>query len=116
MSTIAGVHPEIHMLAGLNGAGKSTLARQLQAGLPAVRFSLDEWMLLLYDLSFDDEACARHAEKCRALIWDLIAQVVGAGSSVVLDWNMWSRSRRAEAVKRAASLGVPCHLHHVSSH
>ena len=27
---------------------------------------------------------------------------------------MWSRSRRAEAVKRAGDLGVTCHLHHVA--
>lgn len=43
----------------------------------------------------------------------LAAQILRAGSSVVLDWNMWSRSRRADAVKRAADLGATCHLHHV---
>lgn len=32
---------------------------------------------------------------------------------MVLDWNMWSRQRRADAVRRAAELGVPCHLHHL---
>ena len=38
-------HPTVHLLCGLPGAGKTTLARQLEAGLPAVRFSLDERML-----------------------------------------------------------------------
>ena len=33
---------------------------------------------------------------------------------MVLDWNMWSRSRRAEAVRRVTDLGVACHLHHVA--
>ena len=70
-------------------------------------------MLQLHELSFDDELYPDRAEKCRTLIWDLAAQVLHAGTSVVLDWNMWSRSRRAEAVKRAAALGVTCHLHHV---
>ena len=88
----------IHLLAGLNGAGKTTLARQLEATLPAVRFSLDEWMLRLHGLSFDDERYPELAGKCRALIWDLTAQVVRTGTSVVLDWNMWSRERRADAV------------------
>ena len=105
--------PEIHLLAGLNGAGKTTHARHLADTLPAVRFSLDEWMLRLYELSFDGELYPSRAEKCRALIWDLAAQVLRSGSSVVLDWNMWSRSRRAEAVERASALGVTCHLHHV---
>ena len=90
----------IHLLAGLNGAGKTTLARQLEAELPAVRFSLDEWMLRLHGLSFDDERYPELAEECRALIWDLTAQVVHTGASVVLDWNMAvcdrpSRSPRA---------------------
>jgi len=70
-------------------------------------------MLQLYELSFDDELYPCQADKCRALIWDLAAQVLHTGTSVVLDWNMWSRSRRAEAVQRAADLGVTCHLHHV---
>ena len=60
------VTPEIHLLAGLNGAGKTIHARHLVATLPAVRFSLDEWMLQLYDLSFDDELYPSRAEKCRA--------------------------------------------------
>lgn len=46
-------HPTVHLLCGLPGAGKTTLARRLEAGLPAIRFSLDEWMLRLYpDLHF----------------------------------------------------------------
>lgn len=70
-------------------------------------------MLRLYDQSFDDPLYPDGADKCRGLIWDLTAQIIRAGSSVVLDWNMWSRSRRADAVERAAQLGVTCHLHHV---
>lgn len=107
------VKAQIHLLAGLNGAGKTTFARHLEATIPAVRFSLDEWMLRLYGLSFDDPQYPKLAETCRALIWDLTTQVVRSGSSVVLDWNMWSRQRRADAVRRAAELGVPCHLHHL---
>lgn len=107
------VSPEIHLLAGLNGAGKTTHARHLAATLPAARFSLDEWMLRLYDLSFDDEWYPSRAERCRALIWDLTAHIVRAGTSVVLDWNMWSRSQRADAVQRAADVGATCHLHHL---
>ena len=40
--------PTVHLLCGLNGAGKTTLARSLEASLPAVRFSLDDWMLRLH--------------------------------------------------------------------
>lgn len=105
--------PDVHLLAGLNGAGKTTLARHLERTLPAVRFSLDEWMLRLYDLSFDDPRYPELADTCRELIWDLAAQVLRSGTPVILDWNMWSRQRRAEAVHRAAELGAHCYLHHV---
>ena len=64
-------------------------------------------------LNFDDEPYPELAEECRALIWDLTAQVVRTGTSAVLDWNLWSRERRADAVRRATELGVQCHLHHV---
>ncbi|NJC23977.1 putative kinase [Arthrobacter pigmenti] len=42
------MNPRVHLLCGLNGAGKTTYARQLEHELPAVRFSLDEWMLHLF--------------------------------------------------------------------
>lgn len=104
---------EIHLVAGLNGAGKTTLARRLESTLPALRFSLDEWMLSLFGLRFDDPAYSGLADRCRELIWDLTSQAVRANISVILDWNMWSRDRRADAVGRAAALGVRCHLHYV---
>lgn len=104
---------DIHLVAGLNGSGKTTLARQLAAALPGVRFSLDEWMLRLHGLSFDDDRYPVLAERCRELIWDTAAQVVGADVAVILDWNMWNRQRRADAVQRAAKLGADCHLHYL---
>jgi len=46
--------PRVHLLCGLPGAGKTAYAYSLEAELPAVRFSLDEWMLRLYPWSYDD--------------------------------------------------------------
>lgn len=104
---------EVHLLAGLNGSGKTTHARRLEKTLPAVRFTLDEWMLRLHDMKFDDPLYPAASDNCRSLIWDLAAQVLHTGASVVLDWNLWSRERRAEAAARAYALGAPCHLHFV---
>jgi predicted kinase len=54
--------PTVHLLCGLPGAGRTTHARRLAAERPAVRFSLDEWMLRLYRLRYDDpEYAARQA-------------------------------------------------------
>lgn len=107
--------PQVHLLAGLNGAGKTTHARHLETALPAVRFTLDEWVLRLHHLSFDDPAYPRAASDCRELIWDTATQVLHTGVPVVLDWNLWSRKHRAEWVDRAAQAGASCILHYLDT-
>lgn len=105
--------PGVHLLCGLPGAGKTTYARRLAAELPAVRFTLDEWMLRLYGFRYDDPRYAARLDGCTALIWDTARQVLGLGCDVVLDWNQWSRERRSEWRRRA--MGERCRtvLHHV---
>lgn len=108
-------HPTVHLLAGLPGAGKTTVAKRLVEERRAVRFTLDEWMLRLYGLPFDDPRYGDLAMQCRELIWDTAQQVLSAGVDVVLDWSQWSRERRAEWSERAASSGWPVTLHHVTT-
>jgi predicted kinase len=105
--------PRVHLIAGLNGAGKTTYARHLEAELPSVRFTLDEWMLRLHDLRYDDRAYPALAESCKSLIWDTALQVLVAGVDVVLDWNQWSRERRAEWAARARAQGFEPVLHYI---
>lgn len=103
----------MHLLGGLPGAGKTTHARRLAANLPAVRFSLDEWMLRLYQLRYDDPAYTARLPLCTGLIWDTAAQVLRLGHDVVLDWNQWSRRRRAHWRGTAQQAGYQVVLHHV---
>ena len=103
----------VHLLCGLPGAGKTTHARRLAEVLPAVRFSLDEWMLRLYALRYDEPSYAEKAEACKELIWSLAQQVLALDHDVVLDWNLWSRERRAEWRNRAASAGYPVLVHYI---
>lgn len=106
--------PTVHLLCGLNGAGKTTLARKLEASLPAVRFSLDDWMLRLYPgLHYAAEEYGGRAETCKLLIWDTARQVLQTGTDVVLDWNQWSRARRALWHSKASASGFEVLLHHV---
>jgi predicted kinase len=110
------VHPRptVHLLCGLNGAGKTTLARELQTALPAVRFSLDEWMLRLYPgVHFAAAEYGDLAENCKLLIWDIARQVLHGGTDVVLDWNQWSRDRRTVWRDNARAAGCAVVLHHV---
>lgn len=108
--------PAVHLLCGLNGAGKTTLARELEATLPAVRFSLDDWMLRLYPgLHYAAEEFGGRAESCKLLIWDTAAQVLRAGTDVVLDWNQWSRARRALWHGKATAAGFDVVLHYLQT-
>ena len=104
----------VHLVAGLPGSGKSTLARRLEQELPAVRFSLDEWMLRLHGLAYDDPRYPELARDCQELIWDLAEQVLHGGTDVVLDWNQWSRERRRTWGDRAVAAGHQRLLHHVA--
>lgn len=106
----------LHLLYGLSGSGKSTLARQLAEQNPAVRFTLDEWMLRLHpELSIDDPSYGERAEVARELIWSIAEQVLRSEVNVVLDWNSWSRARRAWAQERARSVGAEIVLHRLST-
>lgn len=108
--------PLVHLLCGLNGAGKTTLARDLGASLPAVRFSLDDWMLWLYPgVHFASPEYGQLAESCKLFIWDIARQALEAGKDVVLDWNQWSRARRALWLARATDAGFGVVLHHVQT-
>ena len=89
------------------------LARRLELERPAVRFTLDEWMLRLYRLRYDDPAYPTLAEGCQDLIWDVATQVLRTGSDVILDWNQWSRQRRAEWRDRAQASGWAVVLYHL---
>ncbi len=106
-----GTGATVHLLAGLDGAGKSTYARALERECPAARFTLDEWMLRLYDLSYDDPRYPELSARCQAMIWDLAKQVLVTGTDVVLDWNLWSRSQRHSWRDKVGAVG-----HHVVLH
>lgn len=44
-------------------------------------------------------------------MWDIATSVLMVGTSVVLDWNHWSRSQRLDARTRAAAAGCKLIVH-----
>lgn len=102
----------VHLLCGLNGAGKSTHARRLERESGALRLSLDEWMLERHPgMSFDDPGYGALAEAAKEALWSRALPVLAAGRDVVLDWNQWSRARRASWRDRALAAGCVALLH-----
>lgn len=89
------------------------MATRLEREHAAVRFTLDEWMLALFDLSPYDDAYGPAADRVKELIWRTAERVVALGHDVVLDWSQWSHAARASAVKRAQAAGADVVLHYV---
>ena len=105
----------IHLLCGLPASGKTTVARRLEDERDAVRFTLDEWMLALFDLGPYDDAYGPLADRVKELIWRMTERVIALGHDVVLDWSQWSRTARANARERAEALDATIVLHYVEA-
>ena len=46
-------------------------------------------------------------------MWDVALGALALGTSVVLDWNHWSRQRRAQARERASARGFELVVHYL---
>jgi predicted kinase len=103
--------PTAHLIHGYLGAGKTTLAKRLEAELPALRFSHDDWMSRLYG---EDPPEADFAENHRR-VWDLMEtrwpRALALGLDVVLDLGFWRRSERDHARDLARGAGAEVRLY-----
>ena len=102
--------PTLYLLCGLPGSGKSTAARVLEAEGRGVRLNADEWVHQLYPA--DPEAAARDDRKGRVeeVQWGVAERLLSHGTSVILDWGLWTRSERDLHRARAGELGAVSEL------
>ena len=100
-----------HLIHGYLGAGKTTFARQLEADLPALRLSHDEWMAGLFG---EDPPAASFADQHRR-VWAALepvwTRVLTLGCDVVLDFGFWRRSERDSVRDQAIALGAEVRLY-----
>lgn len=103
------------MVCGSTGAGKTTYALGLAEDLPAVRFSIDEWMSALFWMDravpIDPAWAMARVWRCYEQIWSVSMGVLGIGAAVLLDLGFSTRQQRSYFASRAADLGVPVTLH-----
>ena len=105
--------PTVHLMCGLPASGKTTYAAALTREARAVRFTLDEWMLRLFHLNYDDPAYVAAIPRCESVIHSVAEQVLRVGHDVVFDWNHWSAVRRAESAKWAAAYQAKVIVHFI---
>jgi predicted kinase len=102
----ANKQPRLVLLCGLPAAGKTTIARELAEAYGAVRLDNDEWKLALGIDPFDGDVGIRLETQLLALTQRLLT----LGTSVILEWGIWTRVERDELRGMARSLGVAVEL------
>jgi predicted kinase len=103
-----------HLIHGYIGAGKTSFARELEARLPAVRFTHDEWMAALHGRDPPAELFPELHRRVSALIEQQWTRCLALGLDVVLDIAFWSRVQRDAARGLVASLGARHRLYHLA--
>lgn len=104
------VSPTLYVMVGLPAAGKSTCARQIEGEHPALRLSLDEWMIPLFGVP---DAEGKQDVLEGRLVW-LAMESLRLGLSVILDFGVWSRDERSALRWLAHELGADCELHYLA--
>ena len=104
----------IHFLIGPVGEGKSTFGRALIRHSPAVSLDLDAWMVRLFGADPRPEANVpdwylERRQRCRDLIWHLTAEMLHAGSDVILELGLVQHAERQEAYSTDPSKKSPHH-------
>lgn len=94
------------LMVGLPGAGKTTRAKELAAIHRALRLTPDHWMIPLFGDSMADGK--RWVLEGRLI--SVALQALRLGTSVVLDFGLWSRDERSALRWLARSVGASCQV------
>lgn len=109
----------LNLVFGPCGAGKTTYARAFAQRESAVAFVLDEWGARLFgpDLQgpLDIAWMMERLTRCQALIWSTASDVLGAGSSVILDLGLMRREHRERIRSLGEASGFPMQWHFVDA-
>lgn len=100
----------LHVVVGLPGAGKTTLAKRLEAELPALRLTPDEWMVPL----FGESEAGGKRDAVEGLLIGVAMRSLRLGVDVVLDFGVWTRDERTGLRHLAADVGSVTRLHYLS--
>ena len=104
----------VHLFCGLPTAGKTTLAKELEQSHNAVRFSLDEWMIAITDLTIDQDAYGVMIAKLKEMFWQTAVAILKQGTDVILDWSLWNPERRQKWISRITELGANYTLYYLN--
>lgn len=105
----------IHLVAGSTGAGKTTFAIKLAAQEKALRLSIDEWMVTLFEpdqpAEIRFEWMMERVNRCEAQMWEVALQAGALGQPIVVDCGLTSEAHREKWARLATEAGLPVQLH-----
>ena len=104
---------EIIMTCGKICSGKSTYAQNLSKQLGAVILSIDELMLSVLGSDTGDKH-DEYVRRCEMYLYKKSAEIVAAGTDVILDWGFWTKEQRSFAREFYGELGIRCELHYIT--
>ena len=94
------------LMVGLPAAGKTTRAEELAAAHKALRLTPDHWMIPL----FGDPMASGRRWVLEGRLISVALQALRLGTSVVLDYGLWSRDERSALRWLARSAGAACQV------
>ncbi|WP_420644219.1 alpha/beta fold hydrolase [Candidatus Leptofilum sp.] len=108
------IEATVHLFCGLPTSGKTALAKELEQSHNAVRFTLDEWMIAITDLTIDDEEYGVMIAKLKEMFWQTAVAILQQGVDVILDWSLWNPERRQKWISRVNELGANYTLYYLN--
>ena len=99
----------LYLMVGLPGAGKTTRAEEIAVAHRALRLTPDDWMISLFDGTQPDGK----RDVLEGHLITLALRTLRLGTSVVLDFGLWSRDERSALRWLAARDGSACHVVHL---
>ena len=96
----------LFLMVGLPGAGKTTRAEELAVAHRALRLTPDGWMIALFDGTQPDGK----RDLLEGLLITVALQTLRLGTSVVLDFGLWSRDERSALRWLARAAGAACQV------
>lgn len=107
----------IHLICGSTGAGKTTYALHLSDHLLGIRFSIDEWMAMLFWMDtpqpLNPAWSIERVERCLTQIWAVTLQVAARNVPCVLDIGFGQTKSRAKFADLAKAEGLSVQLHFI---
>lgn len=104
---------KVIMTCGRICSGKSTYAHKLKDVLGGVILSIDELMLDI----LGGETGDKHDEyvmRTQKYLYKKSAEIVSAGTDVILDWGFWKKSERGFAREFYRKHDIICEFHYIT--